>query len=48
MFGSNFPVDRLMSTYDRLWSAYRELIRDFSQDEQRALLRGTAERIYRI
>ena len=48
MFGSNFPVDRLMATYDRLWSAYRDLIRDFSQDEQRALLRGTAERIYRI
>ncbi|MGE0798631.1 MAG: amidohydrolase [Lautropia sp.] len=48
MFGSNFPVDRLMADYDRLWNAYRALIADFSRDQQRALLAGTAERIYRI
>lgn len=48
MFGSNFPVDRLMSDYDRLWDAYRALIADLSLDEQRAVLRGTAERVYRI
>ena len=48
MFGSNFPVDRLMASYDRLWNGYREIVRDFAADEQRALLRGTAERIYRI
>lgn len=48
MFGSNFPVDRLMADYDRLWDAYRMLIADLAPDEQRALLRGTAERVYRI
>lgn len=48
MFGSNFPVDRLMADYDRLWDAYRALVADFSFDEQRALLRENAERIYRI
>ena len=48
MFGSNFPVDRLMASYDRLWNAYREIVTDFTLDEQRALMRGTAERIYRI
>jgi predicted TIM-barrel fold metal-dependent hydrolase len=48
MFGSNFPVDRLMADYDRLWDAYRTLIADFSADERHALLRGTAERVYRI
>jgi predicted TIM-barrel fold metal-dependent hydrolase len=48
MFGSNFPVDRLMADYDRLWDAYRTLVADLSADEQRALLSGTAERVYRI
>jgi hypothetical protein len=48
MFGSNFPVDRLMADYDRLWDAYRALVSDLSPDEQTALLRGTAERVYRI
>ena len=48
MFGSNFPVDRLMSDYDRLWDAYRTLVADLSADERRAVLRGTAERVYRI
>ena len=48
MFGSNFPVDRLMADYDRLWDAYRTLVADLSPDEQTALLRGTAERVYRI
>jgi predicted TIM-barrel fold metal-dependent hydrolase len=48
MFGSNFPVDRLMADYDRRWDAYRALVSDLSPDEQTALLRGTAERVYRI
>ena len=48
MFGSNFPVDRLMAGYDRLWDAYRTLVADFSPDERAMLLAGTARRIYRI
>ncbi|MGE0310786.1 MAG: amidohydrolase [Lautropia sp.] len=48
MFASNFPVDRLMADYDRLWNAYRTIVAGFSADEQAALLRGTAERVYRI
>ena len=48
MFGSNFPVDRLMATYERLWAAYRELTGDFSPAEKSLLFGGTAERIYRI
>lgn len=48
LFGSNFPVDRLMVDYDTPWRLFRELISEFSSDEQRALLRGNAERIYRI
>ena len=48
MFGSNFPVDKLMSDYGRLWHAYDEIISDFSEDERRQMMIGTAERFYRI
>jgi predicted TIM-barrel fold metal-dependent hydrolase len=48
MFGSNFPVDRLMASYDRLWDAYREITTGCSVDELRQLFSATAERIYRI
>lgn len=48
MFASNFPVDRLMVTYGRLWAAYDEIVSDFTTTERHALFRGTAERTYRI
>jgi predicted TIM-barrel fold metal-dependent hydrolase len=48
MFGSNFPVDKLMSDYGRLWRAYDEIISSFSEDERRQMMIGTAERFYRI
>ncbi len=48
LFASNFPVDKLMSDYDTIWDLFRATIADFSQDEQRAMLRENAERVYRI
>ena len=48
MFASNFPVDRLMATYDRLWNAYREIAAGCSADESHALFYANAERIYRL
>jgi predicted TIM-barrel fold metal-dependent hydrolase len=48
MFGSNFPVDGMMSRYSRLWSAYSHITRDFSDNERYALFCGNAERVYRI
>lgn len=47
-FGSNWPVDRLYSSYDAVVGAYRELVSTFSADEQERLLAGNAERTYRI
>ncbi len=47
-FGSNWPVDRMYSTYRELLDAYVELVADFSHDEQVALFSANAERIYRI
>ncbi len=48
MFGSNFPVDKLMSDYGRLWRAYDEVISGFSEDERHQMMIGAAERFYRI
>lgn len=48
MFASNFPVDRLFSTYSELWSAFSRLTAQFSESERDALFRGNADRIYRL
>lgn len=48
MFASNFPVDRLMSSYARLWQAYDVLTQYASSTEREALFWGTASRVYRI
>jgi predicted TIM-barrel fold metal-dependent hydrolase len=47
-FGSNFPVDRLFSTYGDLLSAFAEIVSGFTLDEQRALFATNAERVFRI
>lgn len=48
MFGTNWPLDSLFSDYPTVVNAYREIVADFSADEQRQLFRGTAEGWYRI
>ena len=48
MFASNFPVDRLFARYEALWRAYAEITSGASVDEQEALFRGTARRVYRL
>ena len=47
-FATNWPVDRLFSTYDELIGAYTEIISDFSETEKVAMFSGNSERIYRI
>jgi L-fuconolactonase len=48
MFESNFPVDRLLVSYDSLWNAFQHIASVYSDDEQDALFSGTAARVYRI
>ena len=43
-FGSNFPIDGLVTDYRSLWSTFRGAIDSFSDDEQNAMLHGNAER----
>jgi predicted TIM-barrel fold metal-dependent hydrolase len=48
MFASNFPVDKLYSSYDAVFDAFKEITRDFSPSEREALFAGNDERVYRI
>jgi predicted TIM-barrel fold metal-dependent hydrolase len=47
-FGTNWPVDRLYSSYGDVVDAYEEIVSGFSGDEQAAMFSGNAERIFRI
>ncbi len=48
MFASNFPVDKLYSPLDTLYSAFRSLTASFSPDERDKLFYANAERLYRL
>lgn len=48
MFGSNFPVDSIYSTYRQLYVAFDEITADFARDERSWLFARTACLAYRI
>jgi len=48
MFASNFPVDKLLSDYDTLFNAYKEIVQDFTRADQEKLFHDNACRFYRI
>lgn len=48
MFGSNFPVDSLTSTYAYIWQNLTEITKGFSDDEKAQLFHRSAEKFYRI
>lgn len=48
VFASNWPVDRLFSSYPDVVNAYAGIISDFTQEEQVKLFSGNAERVFRI
>jgi predicted TIM-barrel fold metal-dependent hydrolase len=47
-FGSNWPVDRLYSSYGDVLDAYAEIVSGFSEGEQRALFTENARRIFKV
>jgi predicted TIM-barrel fold metal-dependent hydrolase len=47
-FGSNFPVDRLATSYAEVWRRYFELSKDLDAKEQTQMFHETAARFYRI
>ena len=48
MFASNFPVDSLCATFATIFNGFRDIVRDFSPMEQRALFHDNAIRLYGI
>ena len=47
-FGTNWPVDRLYSSYGDVLDAYAEIIADLSANEQHALFTENAKRVFRL
>ena len=48
MFGSDFPVGRLWTTFDAIFDGFKEAVADMSRDEQRALFHDNARDLYRM
>jgi predicted TIM-barrel fold metal-dependent hydrolase len=48
LFGSNFPIEKLWTSYGDLVGAHRKALEGLSPGEQRAVLHDTAVRVYRI
>ncbi len=47
-FASNFPVDKLFSSYEKVWNCYFDITKDFNIDEKNKLFYKNAEKFYRI
>ena len=48
LFGSNFPIEKLWTSYAELITAHRGALKHLSAADQAAVLQGTAARIYRV
>ena len=48
LYGSNFPIEKLWTSYPALIGAFRDAARQLSDREQRAIFADTARRVYRL
>lgn len=48
VLGSNWPIDRLYSSYDVIMDFYRDYMSEFPMDDQEKMLSGNARRLYRL
>jgi predicted TIM-barrel fold metal-dependent hydrolase len=48
LFGSNFPIEKLWTSYGDLVAAHRAAIASLPAADQEAILSGTAARVYRL
>lgn len=48
MFESNFPVEKLSTSYVNLWNSFKRMTEKYSASERAALFHDTAARAYRI
>lgn len=48
LFGSNFPIEKLWTSYADLVAAHRAALAGYPNDVKEAVLNGTATRVYRL
>ena len=48
MFGTDFPVGRLWTSFDAIFDGFKAIVSDFPEAEQSALFHDNALRVYRI
>jgi predicted TIM-barrel fold metal-dependent hydrolase len=48
MFESNFPVEKLSTSYVNLWNGFKRITERYSAGERAALFHNTAARVYRL
>jgi predicted TIM-barrel fold metal-dependent hydrolase len=48
LFGSNFPIEKLWTTYGALVAAMQACLADYTAAERQAILHDTAARLYRL
>lgn len=48
LYGSNFPIEKLWTSYAALLGAHRAAVAHLPEDAQRAVLHDTAARVYRL
>ncbi len=48
LFGSNFPIEKLWTSYADLWAAHHAAIAHLSPAERTAVSDGTARRVYKL
>jgi predicted TIM-barrel fold metal-dependent hydrolase len=48
MFASNFPVDKLFSSYGAIFDAFKEVTASYNRDERMKLFHDNAERFYKL
>jgi len=48
MFASNFPVDKLFSSYDAIFDAFKTITKSYATEERSKLFHANAERLYRL
>lgn len=48
LFGSNFPIEKLWSSYDELIAAHRAAVAGYPPADREMILAGTAMKVYRL
>ena len=48
MFASNFPVDKIFNSFNSYWNSFKEITKDYSENDLELLFYANAEKYYRI